>query len=86
MDTKNRLNPQNGLCLSALHDKAYDIGLISVLPDFTVRVSKRLLDVDLDEFTKQTLSRYHGQCIALPERFKPNPNFLQAHAARFDFV
>ena len=86
MDTKNRLNPQNGLCLSALHDKAYDIGLITVLPDFTVRVSKRLQDVDLDEFTKQTLSRYHGQCIALPERFKPNPNFLQAHAARFDFA
>lgn len=24
MDSKNRLNPQNGLCLSALHDKAYD--------------------------------------------------------------
>lgn len=23
-DTKNRLNPQNGLCLSALHDRAYD--------------------------------------------------------------
>lgn len=86
MDTKNRLNPQNGLCLSALHDKAYDTGLITVLPDFTVRVSKRLLDVDLDEFTKQTLSKYHGQCIALPERFKPNPNFLQAHAARFDFA
>ena len=36
MDAKNRLNPQNGLCLSALHDKAYDIGLITVLPDCTV--------------------------------------------------
>ena len=34
MDTKNQLNPQNGLCLSALHDKAYDIGLITVLPDY----------------------------------------------------
>lgn len=86
MDTKNRLNPQNGLCLSALHDKAYDIGLISVLPDFTVRVSKRLQDVELDGFAKETLSKYNGQKIALPERFKPNPSFLQAHAARFDFV
>ena len=35
MDAKNRLNPQNGLCLSALHDKAYDLGLITVLPDST---------------------------------------------------
>jgi len=86
MDAKNRLNPQNGLCLSALHDRAYDIGLISVLPDFTVRVSKRLQDVELDGFTKETLSKYNGKKIALPERFKPNPSFLQAHAARFDFV
>mgnify|MGYP006187312939 FL=1 len=86
MDAKNRLNPQNGLCLSALHDKAYDIGLISILPDFTVRVSKRLQDVELDAFTKVTLAKYSGQRIALPERFKPNPSFLQAHAARFDFI
>ena len=41
MDTKNRLNPQNGLCLSALHDRAYDQGLITVMPDFTVRVSAK---------------------------------------------
>lgn len=86
MDTKNRLNPQNGLCLSALHDKAYDIGLITVLPDFTVRVSKHLLDSDVDSFTKQTLSKHHGQTIALPDRLKPNPEFLQAHAVRFAFV
>jgi putative restriction endonuclease len=86
MDTKNRLNPQNGLCLSALHDKAYDIGLITVLPDFTVCVSKRLQDVDLDGFTKQTLSRYHGQRIVLPERFRPSPSFLEAHASRFEFI
>lgn len=26
-DKKNRLNPQNGLCLSALHDRAFDKGL-----------------------------------------------------------
>ncbi|MEZ5701695.1 MAG: HNH endonuclease [Burkholderiaceae bacterium] len=86
MDTKNRLNPQNGLCLSALHDKAYDIGLITVLPDFTVCVSKLLRDVDLDGFTKLALSKYHGKRIALPERFRPNPSFLEAHASRFEFV
>lgn len=86
VDAKNRLNPQNGLCLSALHDKAYDTGLITVLPDFTIRVSKRLIDIDIDSFAKQTLSNYHGQRIALPERFKPDPNFLQAHAERFGFA
>ena len=29
-DEKNRLNPMNGLCLNALHDKAFDIGLITI--------------------------------------------------------
>ncbi|MBA7588865.1 hypothetical protein ES708_30935 [subsurface metagenome] len=28
-DKKNRLNPSNGLCLNALHDRAFDKGLIS---------------------------------------------------------
>lgn len=86
MDEKNRLNPQNGLCLSALHDKAYDIGLITVLPDFTVRVSKQLHEADLDEFTKQSLTSYDGRSISLPERFRPNPSFLRAHAERFNFA
>ncbi len=86
MDSKNRLNPQNGLCLSALHDKAYDVGLITVLPDFTVRVSKELREVGLDDFTQQSLTKYDGQSISLPERFRPNPSFLQAHATRFSFL
>jgi hypothetical protein len=86
MDEKNRLNPQNGLCLSALHDKAFDIGLITVLPNYTVRVSKSLMVADLDDFTKQALAKYDGRAIALPERFKPNPSFLAAHASRFGFI
>lgn len=28
-DKKNRVNPRNGICLNNLHDKAFDIGLIS---------------------------------------------------------
>ena len=28
-DEKNRLNPQNGLCLNTLHDKAFDRGFIT---------------------------------------------------------
>jgi len=86
MDAKNRLNPQNGLCLSALHDKAFDIGLITVLPNYTVRVSKSLMGADLDGFTMQALAKYDGRAIALPERFKPNPSFLAAHASRFGFI
>ena len=86
MDTHNRLNPRNGLCLSALHDRAYDAGLITVLPDFTIKVGNTLRRADLDSFAQQTLTACDGQPIRLPERFKPAPEFLAAHAKRFGFL
>ncbi len=86
MDTHNRLNPQNGLCLSALHDKAYDIGLLTVLPDYTVRVSAQLKHAKVDGFTREALAAFDGRAIAMPERFKPHAEFLESHARRFLFL
>ena len=86
MDTQNRLNPSNGLCLSALHDRAYDQGLITVLPDFTIRVGEALRHAELDPFAQSSLAQCQGQAIRLPERFRPAPAFLEAHARRFGFL
>lgn len=85
-DTGNRLNPQNGLCLSALHDRAYDQGLITVMPDFMVRVSTRLKANMADGFMAESLLRFDQQPIQLPERFRPAPEFLARHARRFGFM
>ena len=85
-DTKNRLNPQNGLCLSALHDRAYDQGLITVMPDFTVRVSKALKASKPDKYMAMSLVTIDGMAITLPERFRPAPEFLTFHATRFGFM
>lgn len=85
-DTKNRLNPQNGLCLSALHDSAYDQGLITVLPDFTVRVSTTLRAQKADDFMRDSLLKFHGKPIQQPERFGPAPEFLAFHARMFGFM
>lgn len=86
LDTQNRLNPHNGLCLSALHDKAYDTGLITVLPDFTVRVSSQLKGAGVDGFTRESIAHYDGHQITLPERLRPEPAFLESHAKRFQFL
>jgi len=80
VDHHNRTNPQNGLCLNALHDRAFDRGLITVAADLTVKLSPAI------ERTKGTaveslLKRYSGAKIDLPRRFQPNPTFLQFHAA-----
>ena len=85
-DKQNRLNPHNGLCLSALHDRAYDQGLITVMPDYTVRVSVVLNEYSKDAYLTASLLRFDKQPIRLPERFKPAPEFLAAHAERFGFI
>jgi len=85
-DTQNRLNPQNGLCLSALHDRAYDQGLITVMPDFTVRVSPQVKASKGDSFITDSLLRFDRQPIRFPERFGPSPAFLTWHARRFGFL
>jgi len=40
LDIKNRTNPRNGLCLNAIHDRAFDCGLLTVTTDFRVRLSR----------------------------------------------
>jgi putative restriction endonuclease len=41
VDVKNRTNPRNGLCLNALHDRAFDCGLLTVTPNLHVRLSSK---------------------------------------------
>ena len=77
-DKANRVNPRNGLLLSALHDKAFDNGLLTISDDLTVRVS-RAYD---DEYFRESIGRYEGRRIHLPEKFSPDPEFLSYHRER----
>ena len=77
-DPGNRLNPANGLCLSALHDRAFDTGLITVLEDFTLAVTRNA-PADAGTFFESAIGRYEGQSINLPEKFAPAPEFLARH-------
>lgn len=76
---KHRLNPSNGLCLSSLHDKAFDCGLITVLPDFTVCVSAELKSKDGEPFARNALIASDGEKIRMPEKFAPSREFLSWH-------
>lgn len=77
-DKENRLNPRNGLCLSALHDKAFDRGLIALDDDFRVMLSKDLAQNN-ESFVKQFFHPLAGRVITLPERFVPDRVFLERH-------
>lgn len=78
-DEHNRLNPSNGLCLSALHDKAFDQGLITVLPDFTIRVSEALQDSENSSDSHALLLALHGKPITPPQKLAPSADFLDYH-------
>ena len=41
-DEKNRLNPRNGLCLNALHDRAFDRHLMWIEDGYVIRFSPKL--------------------------------------------
>jgi|ERR1039457_661216 predicted restriction endonuclease len=76
---ENRLNPRNGLCLSVLHDKAYDRGLLTVLPDYSIAISQQIRKMLDDKFIQETLVSCHGGKIVLPEKFHPEPALLLWH-------
>jgi predicted restriction endonuclease len=77
-DKANRLNPSNGLCLSAIHDRAFDKGLITLTDDFKIVISEELKRRD-EAFVKDVLLPLGGKQIELPERFTPQPGFIAWH-------
>lgn len=78
-DVGNRTNPRNGLCLNAIHDRAFDCGLVTVTPDLVVRVSPRVKHVADDIFRKTVLTKYDGLRIRSASRFRPDPALLAIH-------
>ena len=76
--TTERTNPCNGLSLNALHDKAFDRGLITVTPDYVVHVSSKLA-TEIGEEGITWLKSCAKQKIFLPRRFVPQREFLEYH-------
>lgn len=78
-DLANRLNPHNGLCLNALHNRAFDRGLITIMPDYTVKISSRIRSIFDEQSVIDYFISYQGQKINLPTRFIPEKSFLEFH-------
>jgi putative restriction endonuclease len=78
-DIKNRLNPRNGLCLNALHDKAFDKGWISLSDEYKLLVSNKLKDAMPKNIFEQYFYSYENKPIELPKRFLPDLDFLAYH-------
>jgi putative restriction endonuclease len=77
LDEKNRLNPSNGILLNALHDKAFENGLITITKEYKVKISSVLKKQPKE--TSDLFLRYDGKPIQLPSRFLPELSFLKYH-------
>lgn len=78
-DPDLRLDPRNGLCLNALHDAAFDRGLITLSDRFVLQVSKRVKAEVPGTIYKDLFESRAGMPITMPERFTPAPEMLDFH-------
>jgi putative restriction endonuclease len=75
-----RLNPKNGLCLSSLHDAAFDAGLITLDETLRVVLSKRLKNYFPQMILEQNFAAFEGKPIRLPEKLaEPDPMLIRFH-------
>jgi predicted restriction endonuclease len=76
----DRLSPRNGLCLSSIHDAAFDAGLITLDEKLTVVLGKRLRSFFPQPALEQSFVPFEGKVIQLPDKLaEPDPTFLAHH-------
>jgi putative restriction endonuclease len=74
-----RLNPENGICLSPLYDRAFDKGFIGINKNFEILISKDLKKKSKEEYHVKYFASLAGAKIILPKKYYPKKDFLQYH-------
>lgn len=77
-DRTQRMNPCNGLCLNALHDRAFDRHLITFDSG-----NRMLIAPDLPREARSRLTAGMSGELTLPARFLPDPALMARHRGRF---
>lgn len=77
---QEKLSPDNGICLSALYDKAFDRGLITISPDdYTITLSSALLEYETKDYFDKHFGSIAGNKIIMPIEHTPNRDYLAYH-------
>jgi putative restriction endonuclease len=79
IDEKNRLNPQNGIAINALHDKAFESGLMTITTDYKIKISPLLFKQKKSKSIENYFLKFNNQDIILPSRLLPDIEFLKYH-------
>lgn len=78
-DTANRLNPENGLCLTATYHAAFDRHLVSLDEDYRLILSPSLREYCTNQAFQTQFKAFEGKRIEMPKRFEPSQEFLAKH-------
>ena len=78
-DLDHRMNLRNGICLGALHDRAFDRHLIAFADDWRLLVRK-----DVPDAARVALTQGAETHLQMPERFLPDPDLIARHRSAFE--
>ncbi len=76
---ESRMDPRNGLCLSATYDAAFDRKLITFDDDYRLVLSKTISERVPTETLKNHFLSREGQKIEMPTRLWPLKEYLDHH-------
>ena len=76
---KERLNPCNGICLSALYDSAFDQGLIGFDSNYRTILSTRIKENEGKDYFDKYFAPIANKELTMPSIYKPDIRFLEWH-------
>lgn len=77
---EHRLDPQNGIALNALHDRAFDLGLITFDEDLRMVCAHALHDHYTNATVAQQFEKHEGAALMVPpDSLGPKPEYLAWH-------
>lgn len=76
---EHRLNPANGICLSAHFDSAFDKGLITFDSNYQLILNSDLKENERKEYFFNWFKQFEGKKLTLPLKAKPKVEFLEWH-------
>lgn len=78
-DVNERLNPANGICLSALYDKAFDKGYITFDDNGVVILSNILESKEGEDYYSKYFKTIKGCRLIGYRKYAPSSSFLEWH-------
>ncbi len=79
VDRTRRADPRNGICLNALHDRAFDRGLITFDTDLRAVLSPQLREAAQNPLHRAAFEWLEGRRLTVPMRFQPSDDALAYH-------